>query len=107
MDMKVENIKETSEGTEEDDDAKNDNKDEQENAENDDVVAKTSTNEQGETTDEIRKEVSSEFSPVTCEKLDICSFANRISVGLPKFKVINFQIRNVEGEKLKTLPYYW
>ncbi|XP_066321030.1 LOW QUALITY PROTEIN: uncharacterized protein [Miscanthus floridulus] len=56
MDMKVENIKETSEKTEEDDDAKNDNKDEQENAENDDVVAKTSTNEQGETTDEIRKE---------------------------------------------------
>ncbi|CAD6248189.1 unnamed protein product [Miscanthus lutarioriparius] len=56
MDMKVENIKETSEGTEEDDDAKNDNKDEQENAENDDVVAKTSTNEQAETTDEIRKE---------------------------------------------------
>jgi len=82
MDMKVENIKETSEGTEEDDDAKNDNKDEQENAENDDVVAKTSTNEQGETTDEIRKEeVSSEFSPV-----DICSFANRISVGLPSSK---------------------
>lgn len=101
MAMKVENIKETSEGTEEDDAAKNDNKDEQENAENVDIVSKTSTNEQGQTTDEIRKEeVSSDFrvSPVTCENLDICSFVNRISVGLPKFKVINFQIRNVEGE---------
>ncbi|PWZ23140.1 hypothetical protein Zm00014a_008797 [Zea mays] len=56
MAMKVENIKETSEGTEEDDAAKNDNKDEQENAENVDIVSKTSTNEQGQTTDEIRKE---------------------------------------------------
>lgn len=72
MDLKVENIKETSEGTEEDDDAKNDNKDEQENAENNDIVensenddrvAKDSTNEQGKTTDEIRyEEVSSEVS---------------------------------------------
>jgi len=56
MDMKVENTKETREGIEDDDDAKNDNKEEHENAENDDVVAKTSTSDQAETTDEIRKE---------------------------------------------------
>jgi hypothetical protein len=68
MDMKVENTKETREGIEDDDDAKNDNKEEHENAENDDVVAKTSTSDQAETTDEIRKEeVSSDFSPVMCE----------------------------------------
>lgn len=76
MDLKVENVKETSEGTEEDDDAKNDNKDEQEiaenndtveNSENGDRVAKNSNNEQGKTTDEIRcEEVSSEVS-VTLE----------------------------------------
>lgn len=41
------------------------------------------------------------------KKRSVQSLTNRISVGLPKFEVIEFQIRNVEGEKLKTLPYYW
>ncbi|XP_062224166.1 uncharacterized protein LOC133922728 isoform X2 [Phragmites australis] len=55
-DMKVENVKGTDEGTEEDADAKNDNKDEQENAEKDGVVAKDSTDEHDDTADEITNE---------------------------------------------------
>ncbi|XP_025815798.1 titin-like isoform X2 [Panicum hallii] len=52
MDMKVDCIK----GTEEDADAKHDNKDEEENAEKDDIVAKNSTDKQDETTAEITNE---------------------------------------------------
>ncbi|RLM78582.1 hypothetical protein C2845_PM12G01710 [Panicum miliaceum] len=52
MDMKVDCIK----GTEEDADAKHDNKDEEESAEKDDIVAKNSTDKQDETTAEITNE---------------------------------------------------
>jgi hypothetical protein len=71
MDMKVDCIK----GTEEDADAKHDNKDEEENAEKDDIVAKNSTDKQDETTAEItNEEVSLEFPSMKCEKLDLYSF---------------------------------
>ena len=64
MDMKVDCVK----GTEEDVDAKNDNKDE-EGAEKDDIVAKNSTDKQDEMTAEITNgEVSSEFPSMKCEK---------------------------------------
>ncbi|KAG2655774.1 uncharacterized protein LOC120713607 isoform X2 [Panicum virgatum] len=52
MDMKVDCVK----GTEEDVDAKNDNKDEEEGAEKDDIVAKNSTDKQDEMTAEITNE---------------------------------------------------
>ena len=65
MDMKVDCVK----GTEEDVDAKNDNKDEEEGAEKDDIVAKNSTDKQDEMTAEItNEEVSSEFPSMKCEK---------------------------------------
>ncbi|RLN09687.1 hypothetical protein C2845_PM11G13720 [Panicum miliaceum] len=52
MDMKVDCVK----GTEEDADAENDNKDEEESAEKDDIVAKNSTDKQDEMTAEITNE---------------------------------------------------
>ncbi|CAL5060475.1 unnamed protein product [Urochloa decumbens] len=55
MDMTVDNVKGTHEVTEEDADDKNDNKDE-ESAKKNDIVATYSTNEQDETTDEIKNE---------------------------------------------------
>ena len=65
MDMKVDCVK----GTEEDVDAKNDNKDEEESEEKDDILAKNSTDEQDEMTAEITNgEVSSEFPSMKCEK---------------------------------------
>lgn len=76
-DMKVDNVKRTDEGTEDSAEAKNDNKDVQESAEKDDIVAKDSTDEQEETTGEItNEEVSLEFPLMKCKKLNLCSFVH-------------------------------
>nr|CAB3448757.1 unnamed protein product [Digitaria exilis] len=56
MDMKVENVKRIDEGTEDSAEAKNDNKEVQESTENDDTVAKDSTDKHDDTTGEITNE---------------------------------------------------